>query len=157
MQNSWWPEWRGVCGHACMSGIHVCGSSLANSGSSKGRSRRKVHATEPHAILKARGNLMLNYAGSSLTGSLLPIDAFFFFRTTSYLSLKTERLIALGGEFNLLVSIPTSTRVSRYLTCELLTLPLPPTEGSLSVFGLSNYFLLYFGNFEFLFVFKEVT
>lgn len=116
MQNSWWPEWRGVCGHACMSGIHVCGSSLANSGSSKGHSRRKVHATEPHAVLKARGNLMLNYAGSSLTGSLLPIDAFFFFRTTSYLSLKTERLIALGGEFNLLVSIPTSTRVSRYLS-----------------------------------------
>lgn len=100
---------------------------------------------------------MLNYAGSSLTGSLLPIDAFFFFRTTSHLSLKTERLIALGGEFILLVSIPTSTRVSQYLTCELLTLPLPPTEGTLNVFELSNYFLLYFGNFEFLFVFKEVT
>lgn len=71
---------------------------------------------------------MLNYVGSSLTGSLFPIDPFFFFRTTSYLSLKAERLIALGGEFNLLVCTPTSTLVSWYLACELLTLPLPPAN-----------------------------
>lgn len=120
--------WVERCVRACMNGIHVCGSSFANSASSKGHSRRKVPATQPHAVLKARGNLMLNYAGSSLTGSLLPIDAFFFFRTASYLSLKTERSVALGGEFNLLASTPTSTRVSRCLTCELLTLPLPPSN-----------------------------
>lgn len=36
-----------------------------------------------HTLLKARGGLVLDYAGSSLPGSLLPINLFFFFRTTN--------------------------------------------------------------------------
>lgn len=61
-------------------------------GSSKGHRGRKVHSTQPHTVLKARGNLMLNYAGSSLTGSRLLIGLFFFFNFLELIINNPSRL-----------------------------------------------------------------
>lgn len=60
--------------------------------------------------------------GSSLPGSFFPIGlSVFFLRTTNELSLKAKRVIALGGELNLLLVTSTATLVSQYLLWEPLT------------------------------------
>lgn len=77
-----WPrgaavDLRGVCLHArTYQQVPVCGPSFADGGTPEahGGRGRKVPDTQPHAVLKPRGNWVLNYAGSFLMGPLLPTD-----------------------------------------------------------------------------------
>lgn len=108
-----------VC--AWMGCMHAV-SSFARSGrrSEEGQRREDPPRSATYCVeVQRQLNVKL---GSSLPGSFFPIGlSVFFLRTTNELSLKAKRVIALGGELNLLLVTSMATLVSQYLLWEPLT------------------------------------
>lgn len=88
----------------CTDGVYACRFQLCPQRAALRRSERREDP-RPSATYCVEVQRQLNVKlGYSFPGSFFPIDlSVFFLRTTNELSLKAERVIALGGELNLLL------------------------------------------------------